>query len=64
MAQRWPSASRLARDARMACAPARDAPVVRTPEAPCPTHASPHARGPCLLHGSLRAQATYTELVL
>eukprot|EP00966_Prymnesium_polylepis_P281632 6507597-Prymnesium_polylepis.1 len=28
----------------MPCAPARGASVVSTPEAPCPTRASPHAR--------------------
>ena len=58
MAQRWPLASRLARDARMPCAPARGAPVVSTPEAPCPTRASPHARSPCCLaHCAPRRQA-------
>ena len=61
MAQRWPLASRLARDARMPCAPARGAPVVSTPEAPCPTRASPHARSPCCLaHCAPRRQARGT----
>mmetsp|Transcript_29272 Transcript_29272/g.80168 ORF Transcript_29272/g.80168 Transcript_29272/m.80168 type:complete len:213 (-) Transcript_29272:142-780(-) len=58
MAQRWPPASRPARDARKPCAPARGAPVVSTPEAPCPTRASPHARSPCCLaHCAPRRQA-------
>ena len=58
MAQRWPLASRPARDARTPCAPARGAPAVSTPEAPCPTRISPHARSPCCLaHCAPRRQA-------
>ena len=58
MAQRWPLASRPARDARTPCAPARGAPAVSTPEVPCPTRMSPHARSPCCLaHCAPRRQA-------
>eukprot|EP00966_Prymnesium_polylepis_P298820 6905131-Prymnesium_polylepis.1 len=41
MAQRWPSASGPARDARMFRAPARGAPAISAPEARRSTCASP-----------------------
>ena len=49
MAQRWPSASRPARDARMPRAPARGTPAVSAPEARRSTLASPHAHTSCCL---------------
>ena len=49
MAQRWPSASRPARDARMPRAPARGTPAVSAPEACRSTRPSPHAQNFCCL---------------
>eukprot|EP00966_Prymnesium_polylepis_P270011 6237746-Prymnesium_polylepis.1 len=47
MAQRWPSASRSARDDRKSCASARGAPAVSASEACYPTRASPLAQRGC-----------------
>eukprot|EP00966_Prymnesium_polylepis_P088097 2038681-Prymnesium_polylepis.1 len=50
MAQRWPSASRPTRDARMSRAPARGAPAVSAPEAGAVPRARVHTRTtPCCL---------------
>eukprot|EP00966_Prymnesium_polylepis_P212008 4910546-Prymnesium_polylepis.1 len=50
MAQRWPSASRPARDALMPRAPARGTPAVSAPEVCRSTRPSPHAQNlRCLL---------------
>ena len=54
MAQRWPSASRPARDARMSRAPARGAPAVSAPGTCRPTRASVARRAPAA--SALRAQ--------
>ena len=62
MAQRWPSASRPARDARMSRAPARGAPAVSAPEARRYTRVSPHAHNSLLpAHGAPRRQVRNPE---
>ena len=62
MAQRWPSASRPARDARMSRAPARGAPVVSAPQARRYTRVSPHAHNSLLpAHGAPRRQVRNPE---
>eukprot|EP00966_Prymnesium_polylepis_P293298 6774516-Prymnesium_polylepis.1 len=62
MAQRWPSASGPARDARMSRAPARGAPAVSAPEARRSACASPRTHNSLLpAHGAPRRHVRNPE---